>query len=323
MRASAFPYQKILSGRTVLNRAGLITCLCLVSTILVAQPLPDSTSLRSKLQATQSLLGQSKAQQVALPDLRVLNRQLDIQEQLLEVLTRDLTEYQNELEALQENMCLIEEGIDRLRQEYIATVRQTYRDFHPRSFWLSLLSSGSLTEAYYRSQYFREYSRYRKEQILLMQESKALLQTQLKRFERVWRRRGRLAQSRRSELARLRANRKLQKSLSLSLRNKATQLRQDYHSQQQALQHMIADTENPSVVLVNDSLVAEADLGEQFSRSIGQLQWPVPPTQSIIVETFGVAAITTVFTRLFETRYQRLFLCRVCVEQGIASRSYR
>lgn len=280
------PVRRFARSRQVLLTRGICLFFGLMGiSRLLAQP--DTSQLRAELALTAQLLAGTDAQHQALSDLRILNRRLDIQSQLVQLLTADITQYQSELEALQENICLLEEGQEKLRQEYQATVRETYRNYHPQSFWLVLLSSGSLTEAYYRSQYFREYSRYRKEQLLLMQESQTMLGEQLAYFERIWNRSSRLARARRTELARQRATSRLQKKLYLNLRKKAQGLRQEYHQQQQAIQRMIREAALPAGEPAPPPS-AEA-LSESFSTAKGQLTWPAPPDQSVIVETFGIS----------------------------------
>lgn len=247
---------------------------------------PDTSQLRTEIALSERLLPQDETQAKTLSNLRVINRRLDIQSQLVNLLTADLTRYHHELEALQENICLLEEAQHRVKTEYIKTVRETYRHHQSQSFWLLLLSSGSLTEAYYRSQYFRAYSRYRREQLQLLAESKTLLEDQLGTFERIWKRRQRLSRSRNTEARRLAATRRLQRRLYQQLQSKAQSLRKAYHEEQARLQTLVKAAESNSPSLSTPDL---ASLTESFETALGELPWPYSPANSVIVETFGVS----------------------------------
>ncbi|MEL7338929.1 MAG: M23 family metallopeptidase [Bacteroidota bacterium] len=270
--------------------ASLWTCLLLgvlafSRTLLFAQT--DSlSSTASSLAFAESLLnGENEQTEKALADLRVLNLRYQIQEQLIREMRGDITAAEDEIELLQENHCRMGEQIESLKQEYRHQVLKTYRLYSEQGFWLSLLASDNLTQAYYRVVYFREYSRYRRQQILILQESRQILTQQSKQISQVQRRRRRLIRAQQKERAKLRDTNRLRQKLNLALRDKAKSLEADFRAQQNALVKLLEENRKESAPAL--AFLEEQELDSLFQLQRGQMPWPVPPEKSLLLESFG------------------------------------
>ncbi|MEL6843999.1 MAG: peptidoglycan DD-metalloendopeptidase family protein, partial [Bacteroidota bacterium] len=271
----------ILSLRTCL----LVGALAFSRMLLLAQA--DSLSPgASQLALSESFFsGENEQTEKALADLRVINLRFRIQEELIREMRDDISAAEDEIELLQENHCRVGEQIERLKQEYRSQVLQTYRLYSEQGFWLSLLSSDNLTQAYYRVVYFREYSRYRRQQILILQESRQLLAQQSKQINRVQRRRKRLIRARQKERAKLRDTERLRQRLNRALRDKVKSLESDFHAQQNALIDLLQ--ENRSKFNPKSTPLGENELDSLFQIRKGRMSWPVPPDKSLLLESFG------------------------------------
>ncbi|MEM6349035.1 MAG: M23 family metallopeptidase [Bacteroidota bacterium] len=199
----------------------------------------------------------------------------------------DILNAEDEIELLQENHCRMGETITRIKQEYSQQIRRTYRLYSKQGFWLSLFAAGDVTEAFYRVIYFREYSRYRREQIRILSESRNLLAKQGQQIRRLQNKRKRLVRARQRERAQLRDTERLRQKLNKSLRSKAQALKKEFHDQQNALLLLLQETEGPIKIQVGTAELSEAAIDSLFENRKGHMQWPVPPECSLLIESFG------------------------------------
>lgn len=248
----------------------------------------DSQRVQSHLSlSNQFLSGDHSKTEKALADLRIVNLRMRIQEKLITDMKMNILNAEDEIELLQENHCRIGETIENVKQEYSQQIRRTYRLYSKQGFWLSLLAAENMTEAFYRVIYFREYSRYRKEQIRILSESRKLLAEQSKQIQRLQNRRKRMIRTRQRERAQLRDTERLRQKLNKSLRSKAQALKKEFHDQQSALLTLLQETENPVRIQVGASELSEAAIDSLFESNKGEMQWPVPPEKSLLIESFG------------------------------------
>ncbi|MFK7925926.1 MAG: murein hydrolase activator EnvC [Bacteroidia bacterium] len=266
---------------------GLSLVLLLFAQSVFAQEIDTQSAKASLKLSDQFLTGEYSQTEKALADLRIINLRMRIQEKLISDLRLNILNAEDEIELLQENHCRIGETIENIKQEYSQQIRRTYILYSEQGFWLSLLAAENITEAYYRVIYFREYSRYRKEQIKILTESRQLLAGKSKQINRLQRRRKRLARSQQRERAQLRDTERLRKDLNKSLRTEAQSLKKAYHDQQAALLSLLKETENPVRIQVGETELSEAAVDSLFTVNKGKMEWPVPPAQSLLIESFG------------------------------------
>lgn len=248
----------------------------------------DSQSAKARLKLSdQFLTGEYSQTEKALADLRIVNLRMRIQEKLISDLRLNILNAEDEIELLQENHCRIGETIENIKKEYSEQIRRTYLHHTEQGFWLSLLGAENISQAYYRMVYFREYSRYRKEQIKILTASRHLLAGKSKQISRLQRRRRRLGRSHQRERAQLRDTERLRRDLNKSLRNEAQSLKKAYHDQQGALLALLKEAENPVRIQVGEVALSEAAVDSLFTDSKGRMEWPVPPAQSLLIESYG------------------------------------
>lgn len=270
--------------RQVLGIGCLVICFCLASQAQES----DSQRVQSYLSlSNQFLSGDYSKTEKALADLRILNLRMRIQEKLISDMKADILNAEDEIELLQENHCRMGETITRIKQEYSQQIRRTYRLYSKQGFWLSLFAAGDVTEAFYRVIYFREYSRYRREQIRILSESRNLLAKQGQQIRRLQNKRKRLVRARQRERAQLRDTERLRQKLNKSLRSKAQALKKEFHDQQNALLLLLQETEGPIKIQVGTAELSEAAIDSLFENRKGHMQWPVPPECSLLIESFG------------------------------------
>ncbi|RMG26159.1 MAG: hypothetical protein D6730_09675, partial [Bacteroidetes bacterium] len=171
----------------------------------VAQvPEKSIDALRERISLTDQLLAETHNQrEKSLIELGLLNRQIRLREQLLKHYNQRIAEAARQIETLNESICQLQQDRQRMVRQYSRAAQAAYQNQDNLNFWLALLSSHNLVEAYYRSQYFAQFSRFRRKQIEAIRQSEALLRQQSAELTRYLQENERLRDQKQQEIRQL------------------------------------------------------------------------------------------------------------------------
>ncbi len=277
-----------------LTNRPLLVCLLLVSSgwisLLPGQPPASRETLQQQIRLTDRLLQETEDKRdKTLVELSVVNKQVSLRRRLLQSLTGELRELETSISEAETIIGALERDMDTIRLGYAQMARLTYQAMEGDYFWLSLLSAGSLTEAYYRAIYFRQFSQYRRDQMRLISQTKDYLAEKRVRLQADLREKARLVEEKEAELSRLAASQAQQKKIFENLRAKVARYQTQLQQQQRQLKGFIRDTED-AVAEASTEPVPELskDYAREFTRQQGRLPWPVPPQYALIIGGFGL-----------------------------------
>lgn len=245
----------------------------------------DKSKLKKQIQLTDQLLRETEDKtQKSLNELTIINKQLKLRQKLLSTLNREIKQYQQEITDLDGVVCAMEEDIDRLIADYAVTAQLTYKAFYSENFWLALFSARSLSEAYHRGVYFRQFSRFRKQQINLIRKTQKLLEEKQLRLAQSIKESKELILVKRDEMELLRETQNLQKEVFTSLQSKEKGYRKELEAQRKEMKETLGKTEmeQGEVAIIDDP-----DRGTSFFRNKGFHSWPVSSSRSLIVSRYG------------------------------------
>lgn len=263
------------------------------SRILLAK---DRSRLEQKIILTNKLLADAETQsEKSLGELSVIKGQIFLREQLIETLESEILAAQNQIDTLTDDICKIEESVDKIKQGYAVTAQLTYRSFDEDNLWLAILSSQGLSEAYYRMIYFQQFSRYRKNQIAAMLRSQSELLETTQALENSISQNESFIEEKIKEVENLASSKNIQTQLVEKLRDKEEEYRKTLNNQRDELTQIIekmdidvADVNNSATNTILNGTNSSVDAQtKSFEQRKGRLPWPVPQEKSFIIGKFG------------------------------------
>ncbi len=268
----------------------LAYCLCLVPLLqpLQAQVAPNRDELEGKIRLIDHLLAETQARRERTPsELAMLGQQIKFREQLLAVFAQEIYHHERQIDTLDEHMCLLDQRLVLIRENYRAAIRSLYQYSRYDQVWLSILSSGSLSEAYYRILYYRQLSKYCERQTSALAKNQAFLAQNRQAVTDALTLLHRLREEKERETVLLKDNRLVQANVQQVVRRQP--ISQQSNAQQKALASLLESQVGSGTKSSDpEPLPAEAvDHGTSFHRSRGELPWPLRPGSWVMTQEFG------------------------------------
>lgn len=240
--------------------------------------------LQQQLRLTTKLIKESqKNTDMSFGEFTLLREQVKLRQKLLQRLTGEINQRQDEIDQLDAVICKMEEDLEQLKSNYRQTAKQTYLYFDQNNFWLSLLSSGSLSEAYYRLMYYQQFRKHRTQQIELLARSqnylmqKSILMSQKNEARRV------LVTKKKEETQTLVQEKDKSKAMQSKLESRYAEYKANKRKEKQVVKTAI-DKNDSGFEAVYSSTKAD---NSTFIEKKGGLSWPVKKSRCIVVGKFG------------------------------------
>jgi len=281
----------------------LLFCMC-VGTLIAqqkskAQLERERIRMEKEIQLTNKLLKETKQVKTqSINELNLLKKQITLREKLVVGLNDEIGALEKDIYRTIDMIDMMHADLDRLQNEYGELAYLTYKVQTPVSVMLWLFSSESFYQAYKRLQYFREFSRYRKNQIQIIRRTQVFLthktqELNLKRNEK-----NMLMGKQQSENFKLVRIKKEKDQLVSSLKGKEHEYQKALNEKQKALKKLNLEIEK----LIRESMRASAKKSESgeresdilnplsgaFERNKGILPWPLPSNRGLLTGEFGI-----------------------------------
>ena len=245
--------------------------------------------LLEKIAFTEKLLTNTRErQEKSIMDLNLVDTQLKLRLQLLRSISESIAENTQAVEELSYQIFQIENELISIRDQYGETLKHAYKNFHPENFWLSLLSASSLSEAYYRGVYFREFNKYKSQQIGAIESRREELKAnQLEQQQKIEEKR-KLLQQKEEEIELLEGTQLEHERLLRMLKRKEKSYVKKLSADRSRLRELIKEIDDKygKVPEFNDV----ENIGKAFEKEKGFHYWPVPTNKGVIVGDFGTTS---------------------------------
>ncbi len=246
----------------------------------------DKEDIRQRIQLTDQLLAETQGNKdKSLIELGLLNRKLRLSEQLIVFYQQEIEQAYREIKELDDLIASMEADRLRIVEHYARTAQLAYQNFTEDNFWLSLFSAGNITEAYYRSIYFQQFSRFRKKQIDLIRQTEAFLTQKKTELKESTAKNEQLKNQQLREKFKLKDARKEQNELFQQLKKKEAIYKEQLKLQREQLKLIIGEAD-PDMGITEE--MENDEIGDQFERNRGFHPWPVDAQQAIVISEFGV-----------------------------------
>lgn len=119
--------------------------------------------LKKQLAETQELLNASKkSQQNTIGELRIINNQIAVKEELLLNMNNQIKETSSQIKKNKEQLDQLNKDLERLKTEFKEMIRYAYKNRKKENNVIYMFSSKSYSQAYRRMKYMEHYSENRK-----------------------------------------------------------------------------------------------------------------------------------------------------------------
>jgi len=249
---------------------------------------------------TKKLLEETrKNRKASINEVTLLKKQISLREKLLADLNSEIYALQEDIEETGVMVTTMEGDISKLKAEYSDISRLTAQKTRPVSVLLWIFSAESFYQAFRRILFFREFSRYRKNQILLIRRTQKFLSRKnheltTKRSEKLY-----LISSEKKESDDLLAARKEKDNAVKELAQKESEYKKVLAQKRKDLamlnaeidrliKESIRESKSSSTTRKNEEADIINPLSSQFEKNKGSLPWPVPSNEGVITGDFGI-----------------------------------
>ena len=292
--------------------------LCCFSAIVLAQSKEElqdkKEQLQNEIKLTNDLLNEAKKEKNAsINTLSTLKRKIAARDEMISTLGIEIGLYAKRIQQLEQEVFVTEESImqkqaelQSLKEEYAKLVYHAYHNRGAYDRLAFIFSAHSFHQAYKRIKYFQQYSQFRQQQVKLIEEKEAKLETELLSLKQSKamllvekNKKTKVLGNTESEKQQLDSERGEQQSLVNDLAKKEKQLKTELKTKEQqakALDAQIrkiieeeirkakeaaASTGTPSFSMTPE----QKELAENFTTNKGTLPWPVE--RGVITGRFG------------------------------------
>lgn len=246
--------------------------------------------LRQEINQINGLLDKTeKRQESVLTRVQDIDQKIEKTRQLIRVNNQQANLLSRKVEKNQRKIDKLERNLQALKNEYAQMIRKSYKSRSSQSRVMFLFSSESFLQAYKRMQYMKQYANYRKEQGATIKEQKEELKDLNTTLENQREEKKKLVEANRQTREKLRGDRKEQRELIASIKEKESKFKSQIDRKQEKISEIdrqiqkiireaVADNESKQKSESGHKfeMTPEAKkLSKSFVSNRGQLPWPV------------------------------------------------
>lgn len=133
--------------------------------------------------ANKILVETRKNEKMTVGELRTLNTKIQMREELIRTINREIRIINQEIKALQQGVDTLEQKIEKLKVEYADMIRQAYLSRNKNSKLMFVLSSSDFSQAMKRATYLKQYADHRENQVNEIKDKLAELEAKIGELE--------------------------------------------------------------------------------------------------------------------------------------------
>ncbi len=236
----------------------------------------------------------------ALADLTLIRKKMDNRKALIAENDRQILQYENRIAASRKEVTRLQREIEDLSEHYSKLVRTAYKNRDARIWYMYILASGDLGQAFRRYSYFRNMSSMMGRQADEIRRTQARLEAEQEELKKMLAETEAVRAQRQEELVSLGAEEKEAQKLVSQLSRNRTQYENELNEKRKQVDALNREIKRLLAAAMNSSSsagkVPEIDyrLADEFAANKGRLPWPA---EGPVVDKFG-QHYHPVFTKL-------------------------
>jgi septal ring factor EnvC (AmiA/AmiB activator) len=246
--------------------------------------------LEKQVNITEALLEQTRTiQKKSFNELNLLKQQIQLRTELLAQLNAQIGHIDNDIARLSELQKAFERDILTFQLNYGKAAYLSYKVQSELSVLIWVFGSRSFKQAYERIMYFREFSKFRKNQIFLIKRTKKYILQKKKEQQEKRQAKEILLNKRIIEKKKLDSSKEEKdklyeelKSTEINYQSKIKSYRQDLAKIREKIKELVLESQKD----VENSHKSDK-LSAIFANNRGKLPWPIPMQEGIITGYFG------------------------------------
>lgn len=256
--------------------------------------------LEKKIEYTKELLGNTaQSKQSTLVELNILSQQVSYRQMLLDNMTHQLKQLEQDIQDNTQSISTLEEDIDRLIKQYEKMLFYAYKNRNNYHKLLFVFSAQSVHQAYRRMKYVQHYKDYVRRQIAMIRDSQKELKEKIALLKDQKEEKQSLIKGKDLERKKFLSDKKKRQEALLALKSKESELKSELKKQEdqkkkleQAIRNAIAEEirkareANKEKEFTSSKEVILA--GKTFESNKGKL--PMPVDRGEVTGKFGKQA---------------------------------
>lgn len=225
-----------------------------------------------------------------LSDLTLIRKRISNRKELINEADRQIRVYSDGIYSAQRQINRLQERIDTLSEHYSRLIRSAYKNRDARIWYMYILASDNLGQAFRRYGYFKNLSREIREQAVRIEEAKAELAAEKERLQKLKKETEEVRSQRAKELASLQSDEKRAETTAANLKRDRRKYERQLADKKKQVEALNKEIQRLVAAAMKDKddksgkQPVDYKLASEFSKNKGRLPWPA---YGPVVDGFG------------------------------------
>lgn len=233
--------------------------------------------------------------QNSLNRVKILDQRIQLRSQLIRSINQEISLYSEEIEKKVILIDELEKDMEEVKKQYELLVRHAFWNKNNYDRIMFILSADNFNMAYKRMKYIQQYTRHRREQVLMIQSMQAELKLEVNKMEEMVKEKEEMARQKAAENKNLERERKSKDMMVKELSGREKELRKKIEENKKIarrLEKEIADiitaeaSKNRSRSIYDQLTPEERLISDNFQGNKGKLPWPTE--RGVVTGRFGM-----------------------------------
>jgi septal ring factor EnvC (AmiA/AmiB activator) len=227
----------------------------------------------------------------SLNELYILQRRIELRNELIEHLTNQVDNINNQIDSNQENIGELEKELKQLKDNYARIIYTAFKHNKGVGKLMFILSSESFNQAYKRIKYLNQLAKYRRDQAQKIELKTEKLEYTIEKLKNLKEEKKSTLSQKTSEKYKLKNEKSRIQDQITNLRTKEKQLRNEIEQNKQVVAQLeneieqIIEEERKRTDVWRNLSSRQKEISVSFENNRGTIPWPV--TDGIITRKFG------------------------------------
>lgn len=225
-----------------------------------------------------------------LSDLTLIRKRISNRKELINEADRQIRVYSDGIYSAQRQINRLQERIDTLSEHYSRLIRSAYKNRDARIWYMYILASDNLGQAFRRYGYFKNLSREIREQAVRIEEAKAELAAEKERLQKLKKETEEVRSQRAKELVSLQSDEKRAETTAANLKRDRRKYERQLADKKKQVEALNKEIQRLVAAAMKDKddksgkQPVDYKLASEFSKNKGRLPWPA---YGPVVDGFG------------------------------------